>query len=308
MMIQYFEIVLLLEFKFIIIKMKTRNGEKMKVTVLCENSVVVPFPGGLMGEHGLAFLVEGEKTTLYDTAQGVGLMNNLKILGKNIDSIDRVIISHGHYDHTGGLMQFLSERKSSTPVYIHEDGFFEKVALIETEGQIIERPIGIQNSRKEYEEKGAEFKFLNNFTKMDKDLYTICDVKRPEGWKTWDTRLKCRKSGEIVDDQFNDDLSLLLETDSGPVVLLGCAHAGVVEILDNISAETGHNEFHAVLGGTHLGTAPLEYIDKSIDCLKKYKVKVIGTSHCTGFSASNIIRNRFEKEFTTASVGNSFDF
>ncbi len=280
----------------------------MKVTVLCENSVVVPFPGGLMGEHGLAFLIEGKKTTLYDTAQGVGLMNNLKLLGKNIDSIDKIIISHGHYDHTGGLMPFLSEKKSSTPVYLHEDGFNEKVALVELGDQTIELPIGFQNSRKEYEEKGAEFKFLNNFTKMDEDLYSICDVKRPEGWKTWDTRLKSKQSGEIVDDKFNDDLSLLLETDSGPVVLLGCAHAGVVEILENISAETGHKEFHAVLGGTHLGTAPPEYIDKSIECFKKYKVKIIGTSHCTGFSAASIIKNHFEKEFTTASVGNTFEF
>ena len=279
-----------------------------KVTVLCENSVVEPFPPGLAGEHGLAFLIEGKKTTLFDTGQGVALINNLKIMGKDIDSIDRIIISHGHYDHTGGLMPFLKERKEKIPVFLHADGFINKVALVQLGDQTIELPIGFQHKKEEYEQQGAEFKYINDFTKMDDDFYTISDVKRPDGWKTWDARLKCKKNDKIIEDSFNDDLSILLKTDSGPVVLLGCAHAGIIEILDNLSLKTGYKEFHAVIGGTHLGTAPEDYIQKSIECLKKYNVKVIGTSHCTGFLVSCIIRNRFEKEFTTASVGNTFDF
>jgi 7,8-dihydropterin-6-yl-methyl-4-(beta-D-ribofuranosyl)aminobenzene 5'-phosphate synthase len=120
--------------------------------------------------------------------------------------------------------------------------------------------------------------------------------------------LKISVNGKILDDPFNDDLSLLLETHSGPVVLLGCAHAGIVEILDDLSAKTGHREFHAVIGGIHLGTASEEYIEKAIESFRKYNVKIIGTSHCTGFHASARIMARFKKEFVPAHVGSVFEF
>ena len=100
----------------------------------------------------------------------------------------------------------------------------------------------------------------------------------------------------------------MLQTGSGPVLLLGCAHAGIVEIMEDVSAKTGIKEFHGVIGGTHLGSAPDDYIAKAMDTLKKFKVKVIATSHCTGFHAACTVRTSFPGEFRTASVGDFFDF
>lgn len=280
----------------------------MRVTILCENTVGVPVPMGLMGEHGLSFWIEDNGVTLYDTGQGVGIINNLARLGKDVNAIDRIILSHGHYDHTGGLMPVLTTRAAGLPVYAHADAFRNKVGVIPTPDGELAVPIGFQNSKEEYVQNGAEFKFVDHFTPIDRRLFTISDVARPEGWTTWDTRLKLSENGKILEDPFNDDLSVLLETDSGPVVLLGCAHAGIVEILDDLSAKTGHREFHAVIGGTHLGTASEEYISKALDTFKKYKVKVLGTSHCTGFYASARIMAHFKKEFVSANVGCGFDF
>ncbi len=280
----------------------------MKVTVMCENTVGVPVPKGLIGEHGLSFLIEDKHTTLYDTGQGVGIINNMGLMGKNVNAIDKIIISHGHYDHTGGLLPVLKERESGVPVYLHLDAFKNKVALIETMDGNFEIPIGFQNKKEDYEEAGAEFTFTDHFSQIDDRIYAIADVKRPEGWKTWDVRLKCKDGDTIIDDPFNDDLSLLLETDSGPVVLLGCAHAGVVEILDDLSGKTGHKEFHAVIGGTHLGSAPETYINKAMETFKKYKIKIVGTSHCTGFHAAAKIKSHFKNEFAEACVGSYFDF
>ncbi len=280
----------------------------MRVTVLCENTIGTPMPKGLVGEHGLSFLIEDKDTVLYDTGQGVGIINNMGLLGKNVDTIDKIIISHGHYDHTGGLLPVLKQRKSDVPVYLHSDAFKNKIAYVETPDGNFEIPIGFQNSKKDYEESGAEFRFVDHFTQITDRVFAIADVERPVGWKTWDVRLKCKDGENIIDDPFNDDLSLLLETDSGPVVLLGCAHAGVVEILDDLSSKTGHQQFHAVIGGTHLGSAPETYINKAVETFKKYNVKVVGTSHCTGFHAAAIIRSHFKNEFAVASVGSSFDF
>lgn len=281
----------------------------MRVTVLCENSIGVPMPKGLMGEHGLSFLIEDkDHTVLYDTGQGVGIMNNMTLLGKDVDAVDTIIISHGHYDHTGGLMSVLQQRKKGIPVHIHGEAFQNKVAYIETPDGNFDIPIGFQHSRQDYETGGAEFTFVDHFSKIDDHVFTIADIDRPAGWKTWDVRLKVKDNNDIVDDPFNDDLSLLLETDSGPVVLLGCAHAGIVEILDDLSAKTGHTEFHAVIGGTHLGSAPEAYIKKAMDTFRKYKVKVLGTSHCTGFYAAAAIMSQFKDEFVPANVGSFFDF
>lgn len=280
----------------------------MRVTVLCENTIGIPIPKGLMGEHGLSFLIEDSHTILYDTGQGVGIINNMSLLGKNIDAVDKVIISHGHYDHTGGLMPLLHHRKERVPVYIHSDAFNNKIACIETPDGNFEIPIGFQNKKEDYENSGAEFRFVDHFTKIDQGIYAIADIERPEAWKTWDIRLKYKKQDDILDDPFNDDLSLLLETDSGPVVLLGCAHAGVVEILDDLSRKTGHQQFHAVIGGTHLESAPDDYLNKAMETFKKYQVRILGTSHCTGFYAASILMNRFKNEFVPANVGSVFDF
>jgi 7,8-dihydropterin-6-yl-methyl-4-(beta-D-ribofuranosyl)aminobenzene 5'-phosphate synthase len=92
------------------------------------------------------------------------------------------------------------------------------------------------------------------------------------------------------------------------VVLLGCAHAGIVEILNDISRITGHLEFHAVIGGTHLGSAADDYVARAIETLRHYRVKKIAVSHCTGFRVAARFAAEFRKEFEPATVGAVFEF
>ena len=278
----------------------------MKITVICENYVLPSVRA--MGEHGLSLLIESDETTLFDTGNGLGLMYNLDLFGKNPDSIDRIILSHGHYDHTGGLMSILKSRRRKMPVWIHPDAFLEKIVIYKSDGEEIIQTAGFPYKKRQYEKHGAIFKSAKRKTEICKEIQSFSDVKRPEGWISWDTRLKQKREEHIIDDPFNDDLSLLLETASGPVVLLGCAHAGIVEILDFISEETGHKTFHAVIGGTHLANAPEEYIKKAVLSLKKYKVNVIATAHCTGFKVNCYMADIFKDKYYNASVGSSFEF
>jgi 7,8-dihydropterin-6-yl-methyl-4-(beta-D-ribofuranosyl)aminobenzene 5'-phosphate synthase len=279
---------------------------KTKITILCENSVLVPFP--LIAEHGLAMLIEQDDITLFDTGQGLGLINNMKALGKNPAAVARLIVSHGHYDHTGGIMPFLLARGSAIPVFAHPTAFAQKVAHIPAGADPIEIPIGMRASREEMEKAGAQFTPLSGFQKITEKIAALTDVQRPAGWKTWDSRLKQKDGEKTIDDPFNDDCSLLVITDSGPVVLLGCAHAGIVEILDDISQRTGYREFHAVIGGTHLESAPAEYVEKAVATLKNYRVKKIAVSHCTGFSIACRMAREFPSQFANASVGAVFEF
>jgi 7,8-dihydropterin-6-yl-methyl-4-(beta-D-ribofuranosyl)aminobenzene 5'-phosphate synthase len=279
---------------------------KTKITVLCENSVIVPLP--FIGEHGFSCLIESEDATLFDTGQGLGILNNLGKMGKNIDAIQRIILSHGHFDHTGGLLPVLQNKKEKTPVYLHPDAFNNKRAIIPMPQNTIELPIGMRASKEEYKLAGADFNFIQGFVHITGSISALSDVKRPPDWKTWDTRLKQKIDDVITDDPFTDDLSLLISTESGPVVLLGCAHAGIVEILNDLSEKTGCKEFHAVIGGTHLENAPEDYVALSMDTLKKYHVKKIAVSHCTGLRMAGRFASEFKNEFANASVGSVFEF
>jgi 7,8-dihydropterin-6-yl-methyl-4-(beta-D-ribofuranosyl)aminobenzene 5'-phosphate synthase len=261
-----------------------------------------------MAEYGLSMLIEKEDGTLFDTGQGLAIINNLKALGREPENIRRAVISHGHYDHTGGLIPFLKYRNAETPVYVHETAFNEKYALLQTpEGNSL-LDIGMQSSREEYEKAGARFMTVSGFAPIAPGITSISSVFRQPGWKSWDRQLKQKVAGEITDDPFDDDMSLLIDTDSGPVVLLGCAHAGIVEILNDISRLTGHLEFHAVMGGTHLGSAPEDYVNRAIETIRHYRVKKLAVSHCTGFRVAARFAAEFRREFEPATTGTVFEF
>ncbi len=274
-----------------------------KVTVICENSVYVPFP--LIGEHGLSFLIEGEDSSLFDTGQGLGIMHNLKTMGKDIQSIKRIILSHGHYDHTGGLLQVLKEHEGGLPVYVNGTVFIDKVAQFSSGGT---HPIGMTESREVYEENGARFHEVDGKCRIINSITSFSNIKHEAGWTSWDRMLKIKTDSGVESDPFTDDLSLLLDTPSGPVVLLGCAHSGMVEILDQIAESSGIKKFHAVIGGTHLNSASEEYVLKAIDSVKKYDVQIIAVSHCTGFKVASRFALEFGARFQNASVGKVFEF
>ena len=280
----------------------------MKVTILCENSVTQTVPRGLIGEHGLSYLIEEKHKTLYDTGQSSALLHNARLLGKDLRSVDRIILSHGHYDHTGGLKDVLSIIDNDIPVHVHPDAFKNRIAFIPLPDNNIEIPIGMPCTKKEYEDLGARFEDTRGFERLNDSIAMISEIKRPDSWVGSDMRLKVKENDVIIDDPFTDDLSLVLETGSGPVVLLGCAHAGIVEILDDISKNTGHSSFHAVIGGTHLGPASPGYVSNAVDAIKKYSVKILAPMHCTGFKRMAELLSAFPEQFQIASSGTAFEF
>ncbi|MDY6988407.1 MAG: MBL fold metallo-hydrolase [Thermodesulfobacteriota bacterium] len=279
-----------------------------KITVLCENTAGKAM--GLTGEHGFSALIErGEEKILFDTGQGMSLANNAKVLGGNLADVKTVVLSHGHYDHTGGLPAVLHPRRGVT-VIAHPDVFDRKYAELKTSEGKAHIFIGIKYSR-DYLEGGlgARFKLIQGFSEIAPGIFFSGEVPRETAFEYPDNRLKVAQGDKMIDDPLLDDASLLIETDHGPVILLGCAHAGVVNVMKHFSSCSGHKGFRAVIGGTHLGYVnSAEQLEKSMDAFDDYQVGLVAVSHCTGQHAAAACYNRFKDRFAFASAGWSATF
>ncbi|MEA3363033.1 MAG: MBL fold metallo-hydrolase [Thermodesulfobacteriota bacterium] len=272
----------------------------IRLTVLCENSVDRVSPYGLLGEHGFSCHVQtpaGEY--LFDTGGGMTIMNNAKLLGIDFSKLKGIMFSHGHFDHTGGLRQVL-EKTGEIPIYAHPDLFSNHYS--KNSGKM--HNIGVPWPQAELEKLGADFKFSATPYQVVPDLLLSGDVPRISKEETGDPNLlSLLESGEQITDPLHDDLSLFIRTDKGLVILLGCAHAGLLNIIDHAIKVTGERKIHMVVGGTHLKFCSEEQMTATLNRLEELDVDLIGASHCTGLRGARMLAERFGKRFFSASVG-----
>ncbi|ABK99554.1 MBL fold metallo-hydrolase [Pelobacter propionicus] len=274
------------------------------LTILCENSVAKPF--GLLGEHGFAcFLETPQGSYLFDTGQGRTLVPNARYLGKELGSIRALLISHGHYDHTGALPQVL-ECCQGLDVLGHPDLFLSR--YWELEGK--RRFLGIPHRREYLESLGARFRLSRELTEIGPGVWLTGEIPRCSPWEKGDaSQVAVTETGEILrPDPVNDDLSMVVETPAGLVLVLGCAHAGLVNIIDYVTETFAGKRIHAVIGGTHLGFAGEEQFEKTLGVLERLGIEKVGVSHCTGLYGSARIAARLGERFFFAAVGTVLEF
>jgi 7,8-dihydropterin-6-yl-methyl-4-(beta-D-ribofuranosyl)aminobenzene 5'-phosphate synthase len=276
---------------------------KTKITILCENSVAVPF--SIIGEHGFACYIEtGYANYLFDTGQGLGIINNATVLKKDLAGIDSIILSHGHYDHTGGLAQVLQISGKKT-VFAHPEIFTER--FWERDG--ILKYIGIPFARPYLESLGAEFRFVPQMVEIGKNVYVTGEVPRMSAFEKGDRNMFVRNEDDTISklDPLKDDLSLVLDTDKGLVIIFGCAHAGVINILDHIVRTLKKDKIYAVIGGTHLNFSSEEQFEGTLKVIDKYQIEHLGVSHCTGLVKASLLHAALKERFFFANAGVSIE-
>jgi len=268
----------------------------VRITILCDNTAASI---GLIGEHGFSALIEQDnKKVLFDTGQGVGLVHNADLLGVDLTGITEVVLSHGHYDHTGGLKDLLLQTRG-TRITAHPHIFQPKYARRNG----VMRYIGIPFSQEAIEGWGGELRFSEEAVEIAPGIITTGAVPRLIPFEGGDQDLLVKTEKGYVEDELLDDLSLVVETPHGAVVLLGCAHAGLINTLTHVKALTGKDSFHWVLGGTHLGFYGPERLDEVIGELRSFSIDNIGVSHCTGLFAGARLAQEMGQRFRFCTVG-----
>ncbi len=270
----------------------------LRLTVICENSVAGPF--GLIGEHGWSCYVEtGDCRLLFDTGQGLGVVPNSLTLKKDLRSIDAIVLSHGHYDHTSGLPAVIGI-SGPKPVYAHPDVFLSRYWK---KGDVI-REIGLRYKKEYLEGIGAQFKKVIDFREIYPGIYVTGEVPKITEFEPPDPNMQLNdpETGWIQD-HLKDDLSIVIDTDKGLFVILGCAHAGMINILKHIGKSLPGRPIHTVMGGTHLGLADPAQFGATLAALEEFDIKRLGASHCTGLENGAKLYNALGERYFFASVG-----
>jgi 7,8-dihydropterin-6-yl-methyl-4-(beta-D-ribofuranosyl)aminobenzene 5'-phosphate synthase len=247
--------------------------QKLKISVLNDNIA----GRWCRAEHGLSFLIEADQTILFDTSSSDLIAYNARILNIDLEQVKTVVLSHGHDDHTGGLM-LVKGRK----LVCHPDTFLKRYRKSN------HSELGIQWTE---DEISATF-----------DLHTsrepvwlsgqICFLGEIPHTINFENRKTDFVKADGTDDFVLDDSGLVVVTSKGLVVISGCAHSGVCNLTAHAMRVTGIEKVHLVVGGFHLQNDD-ELTRETIDWLKSKQVEQVVPSHCTGFSAQAAIFKQY---------------
>ena len=270
---------------------------EIKITTLSENTADY----GYLAEWGLSILIEvNESTILMDTGLSFSAVHNAQLMGFDLSRIDCIVLSHGHVDHTGGLRDVLKIRRE-VKVVAHPDIWIPK--YVRRDGEPREQHNGMPFTREELESNGARFNLAREPVHIAEHILSTGDIPMLSSYEEIENNLFVKEAGMLRPDPLADDLALIIDSDFGLVIVLGCAHRGMINTLRHAQNLTGKELDYAIIGGTHLFRASEERLERTIADLKETGIQRIGVSHCTGFRASARLAREFEDIFFLNNAG-----
>jgi len=273
----------------------------IKARVLCDNYVFLDT--GAIAEHGWSiFLETPHGNYLFDTGQGKAILNNARVFAIDLSTIKAIMLSHRHFDHTGGLRDVLSV-VDNVAVYAHADIF--KAAYHLRDGKL--SYIGVPFSQEFLEGNGATFYFNRGWKTIAPGMELTGEIPRNTSFEIGEDKLIIKTENGVAKDPMIDDQSLVFTTEKGLFIILGCAHSGIINILNHIIEHTGQSHIHTIIGGTHLGPLSEDQLEQTITALKDFDIEHIGVSHCTGMIPSLRLAEEFGDKFFFCHVGTEIE-
>ena len=273
----------------------------MKIVFLIEDRSGRP---GLGVEHGLALWVEhAGGRWLFDAGRSGLVVRNAAELGIALGTAEGILLSHGHYDHTGGLPAVLADMREKR-IFAHPDIFRKRWRLRKDKKP---RSIGFPARRKAIERAGGKFIFNRGPREIAPGIFLSGPVPRTVDGEKGRRSLAVGEAGRFRPDDFQDEQFLLAETRGGLVMLSGCCHAGLINSLRHLRALRPRRAIRAVIGGFHLVRARPSTIERTLDELEACRPALVVAGHCTGEKAERAMAEKFGRRFLSLRAGTTIE-
>lgn len=268
-----------------------------ELTLLVENSV---YANHLLAEHGLSYWIRlNGRAVLFDTGMGAVLGPNAERLSIPLETTEVVFLSHGHCDHVGGLEGILP-RCGNARVVTHPRATEPKFSY-DAPGK--GRFIGTDFfTGRRHEVAGRVVQYLEGPVELIPGLWTTGEIPQVTAYEDTGGPFTLDREGQVPD-PLVDDQALFFRVEAGIVVVLGCAHAGVVNTLLHIRQLVGDLPFELVLGGMHLLRADWARLNRTVEVFRELGVRQVAPIHCSGFAARDMLKRAWEEDYLNLSVG-----
>lgn len=274
---------------------------QVSVTILVENTTPMT---GFYGEYGFAALVVvDDKKFLFDTGSADAVLKNAAAGGIDLSQIDDLIISHGHFDHTGAVIPFLKTGPHKR-MYGHSNMFTPRYVVL---GEY-KRGIGISFTKEEISSHGAEFISTDDFTEIHPGVFVTGEIPRSNDYEDVGGSFYVYEGDQLIPDMLADDMSMVINHPDGLIIISGCAHSGIINTIKYAQQKTGQSKVLAFIGGTHLSGASEDRMTWTLATLKEFHIDRIIACHCTGFDAMVKLRNALGDKVIKGETAMNFQF
>lgn len=281
----------------------------MKISVLIEN-YYKKHDRKLKCEHGLSLYIEIDgKNILFDTGDSNAFMENARQMNIDLEKVDIVVISHAHSDHTGGLETFLKLNKKAK-VYMSEYAssqyYFKKA--------FIKKYIGIP--KEIFENHMERITLINAVSEIAPNIYLVPNsLERPFSLGESGKDLYVQKEDKMEKDEFQHEMSLVIEAEGKLDIITGCSHNGITNMVENVTKHFTNTKIKSVIGGFHLMGVPFkdrlgetpEYIENLGEKMATYNIEQIYTVHCTGKKAYKILKDSLGENISYLHTGDKIE-
>ena len=270
------------------------------ITIVVDNKAAE----GLVAEHGFALWIDsGERTILFDTGNKEALVPNCRKLNLNFSSLTDLVLSHGHYDHTGGVDSVMREA-GPIQVYLHQAAMQPRYANGEEETKPVRMPAASMQSLWNVPDESIHW--LTHPFKLSEGIGITGPISRLTEYEDTGGSFFYDPWGKRPD-PIEDDNALWLRSPEGLVVCVGCSHAGIVNTLRAITEITGETRIRSVIGGLHLLNASAERLYKTVDALNELDLQQLVGCHCTGDESLAYLSTHLNCEVVQGQAGYRLD-